>query len=107
MAILLDELAGAVMDHEIMIIDELRFASLDKEIKRVNAVYKDEIKKLMQVIEGMGTEIEKLRHRLSRIESSISPRGANETNDKEALDSSLEGINRLMFLLKNGLQKGD
>ncbi len=58
-------------------------------------------------IESLKETIENLNSRLSNIEAAISPRGANETNDKEALDNSLEGINRLMFLLKNDLQNGD
>lgn len=58
-------------------------------------------------IEMLKEQVEKLNARLARIELSISARATNETSDDEALDNSLEGINRLMLLLKNGLQKGD
>ena len=74
----------------------------------IDEACQDEIKTNEQLeIEMLKEQFAKINARLSRIEASISPRGANEKTDKEALDNSLEGINRLMFLLKNGLQKGD
>lgn len=70
--------------------------------------YEFEKKTIVEVeIELLKEQFAKINSRLSRIELSISARATNETSDDEALDNSLEGINRLMLLLKNGLQKGD